>query len=579
MPRPKRKKKPRQEEAAPPARRNPALAWAAVFAVLAALHLTNVSSELGGNLGGDNIIYYLLAKALAGGKGYVDLYLPGHPPHLKFPFLFPGLLAPCFAFSNPIPAMHVMVALFNAAAAVILGIWAGRRLASPWKGLVLALVFGTIPKIYLQSAHILSEPVYMFFCYLALLILPETNAATITTKSGKGTSLPEGGAGALTRTSFALLALSLLAAYFTRTAGLALAAASVLALVLSRSSILIRSRNLPAGAVLAGVFIIFAAAWLIRNRTLGGAGMVYLSEFVEGDPNRGFSVTGGLANVLPRALHNAGSYLPFLGDASFTPALYAPLPGGLSRVAGYVLAALVAGGIILELTRGQRLAELFFIFSLAIVLFWPFMEDRFLLPVIPLAVYYLIRMVEWSVERALGGRAAFPAFVITVALILSGNAFITANYINDRFEDDLEPRAPVEVKGFGPWSAPVINWAKYDVRAQSLDPAVVERFCHYIIMNRTAAALTPPGAVILGRKPMLTYFLSGRESVPLLFDPLPDRQWQYMEDRKVDYIVTGIAEDELRAIMERWPERFQTVAAIAPGEVRLIKVERRTGKP
>ncbi|HUT54349.1 MAG TPA: hypothetical protein VM658_13250 [bacterium] len=90
-----RKKEPDQPTASPPPRTwLIILAWAAVAVALAILHLTSVSSELGGNLGGDNVIYYLLAKAIAGGQSCVDLYLPGHPAQVKFPFLFPLLPAP-----------------------------------------------------------------------------------------------------------------------------------------------------------------------------------------------------------------------------------------------------------------------------------------------------------------------------------------------------------------------------------------------------------------------------------------------------------------------------------------------------
>ncbi len=531
-------------------------AWAVVLVALSALHLTNVSSGLGGNLGGDNAVYYLLAKAIATGQGYVDLYLPGHPAQVKFPPLFPLLLAPFhLLFNNPFPAMHAMVALGNVLACVVLGIWAGRRLGSHWLGLALALVIGTMPKVYLQSAHLLSEPLYMALCYLALLALPEEKDAAIGARR------------------FAVLVIAVLAAYFTRTAGFMLAAAVTAALVLHRDSAVIGKRGLSAGAALAGIFVAAAALWFLRNLIQSGAGMVYLTQFAQGDPSQGLAASGP-QNILPRVLDNASYYLPLLGRVSFTPAMYFPLPAVVAAIAGCVIAAVIGAGIVLEFRARRTAAGLFVVLSLLMAVFWPFRDDRFLLPVEPLAVYFLFRAVDAG-ARAIRARAARPALAVLAALILAANAWVTGHYVGWRFTDAREPRAPVPIEGYGAWTAPVINWSAYEPDFMDYPPELIDRYLDYIIMNRALASLTPPGAVIMSRKPMLTYLYSGRVSVPLLYDPLPEKQWQYIEEKKVGYIVTGVAEDQLRAVMERWPGRFETVARIAPGSVKLIRV--RTG--
>ena len=108
--------------------------FAAISIALFALHLTSASSEIGGHHGGDSVIYYLLGKAIADGKGYVDLHLPGEPVHTQYPPLFPLLLAPFhLVFEKPLFAMHVMVCFFNALAAAGAGhqIWVAQGVYHP----------------------------------------------------------------------------------------------------------------------------------------------------------------------------------------------------------------------------------------------------------------------------------------------------------------------------------------------------------------------------------------------------------------------------------------------------------------
>ena len=424
--------------------------WLLVFALLGAVHLTNVSSEFGGNVGGDSVIYYLLGKALATGQGYVDLYLPGHPPHVKYPFLFPLLLAPFhLAFKNPLPAMHAMVALFNVAAAVALGLWAGRRWGSERMGLCLALVFGTLPRLYLQSGHLLTEPLYMAFCFLALLLLP----------ADKGAAMIPG--------RFALLGLLVLAAFFTRTAGVALALAVGLDLLLRRTTIAAGKRQLPAGVVLLVIFALAAGLWVLRNKLAGAEGLVYLRHFMV----RGNALLGsvGFNELAFQTYNNFKYYFYFLGLHSFTPGWTVPLPYLAFQVIGYGLFAVIVTGLVLELWRGRYGAELFLVLSMVMVILWPFMEDRFLLPVLPLASFYLLRAIKRGLGFIPRPKAASWAMAGIMALVLVCQGYLVTRFAADRLADGRDPKVPVRVEGYGTWERPVINWAKYDLRFIGVD--------------------------------------------------------------------------------------------------------------
>ena len=68
--------------------------------------------------GGDNAHYLLLAKALAEGKGYRDIFRPDAPPHTLYPPLFPLMLAGVIALRGI--DMYLMKLLVSLGAAVTL---------------------------------------------------------------------------------------------------------------------------------------------------------------------------------------------------------------------------------------------------------------------------------------------------------------------------------------------------------------------------------------------------------------------------------------------------------------------------
>lgn len=532
--------------------------WLTVLLLLSGLHLTTISREFGGSLGGDNIVYFLLSRALITGRGYVDLYLPGEPPHTKYPFLFPLLLAPFHLFfRNPLPAMHALVAILNALAAVVLGAWCGKNFGSRRMGLIFALAFGTMPRIYLQSLHLLTEPLYMLICFLAL------NQASLHKKEE------------ISFSRFFLLVALCLAAFFTRTTGAVLAAAVVGALTMTKITLRIGERRLPAAFPLLTVFLIFAAAWIIRNRLVGGESTPYMAEFFAKDPYRRDLGEIGLSDLGERILRNLQYYLPMIGNYTYTPAWFFHLPKRAGEMAGYVLVLMIGGGVVREVREGRWLAPFFVLFSVSVVLVWPYWEDRFILPLHPLDFYFLVRALEWPTFRR--GGASFRKILLTViflALFVTQTYSVTWLALN-RFIDGRRPAYPVYVSYYGLWSDKVINWADYDVplvNATPEDLAMLDAYEKYLIINRVAGKVVPPGTILMSRKPMITYVYSGRQSVPFLPDPRVDRQWEYIRKNRVEGVVLGLEQNVLQPLFQQYPHRFQEIAAIRNSEAVLLKV-------
>ncbi len=540
------------------------LAWLALFAFVFSLHLTNVSSELGGNLGGDNAVYYFLSKSIAEGMGYKTIYEPGAPPHVKYPFLFPAVLAPCHWLSDdPFPLMHGLVALFSALASLAIGLVAAGRQRSRAVGLVFGLATGTMPLLYLQSGHLLSETLYMALGFFAVLAAAE----------GEGDSL----------SGPRLLALAVLvsAALMTRTAGLALCVSVVIGLFQARTRLQVGAKTFPAWALVLMVFVLVMGAWLTRNQVVGGRPLVYGSElFYEDD--RSSAASAGAGDFLRRIENNALTVPSQAGLYAFAPAWFLLGPGRAGQAAGLVLFAAAILGVVIEYGRGRRVMEGFYLVSIIIVMLWPFSDIRFTLPLLPMSLYYLFAAAKWTLEKFSsqeeGGPAPLSRFVLPglLILVLVFHAYGLYGFVKDRLTYMPDPPGGgqvVYVNGYGDWDRPVIDWGKYDLRFSGIDRKTVTALRDYVIINKVAGKLTPEGSIIMSRKPMLTAFYADRPSV-MLVDGGPDEQWKRIEDGGAGYIITGISEPGLEKTMSLWPERFKTLADIPPGGARLIRVIR-----
>ncbi len=538
--------------------------WFAVFAGLLAIHVTAASSEIGGNLGGDSVVYYLLAKAIAGGQGYVDLYLPANPPHTKFPFMFPLLLAPFHLFMEfPLYAMHLLVAVFNCAAAVILGAFTAKRMGRT-AGIAFAILFGTMPIIYLKSLHLLSEPLYMFFVFLALLAFEKW--------TGDDTS-PE-----VSIKTPALIAVLGVLALFTRSAGVVLPAALFAGLWRRRKRLYIKNKAVPAALIMIVVAALLAAPWLIRNMSAAGEATDYVGQFLAKDPYNLEAGTISAVDFGKRLLQNSAYYLPAFADGAFSPSW---TPNFLQSLWPLFI-ILVVAGLVREIIAGHCAAELFLLFSLGIVLVWPFYEARFLVPVIPLACFYLIRGATWPADKLLSPKKAAGVLAGVMALIITFQLYSLSALVKERFEEDWMPERPVKISMEDRevyWRRPIVNWSKYHYPRQWSDEKIRNMkmvFTDYIIMNHILKELTPEKSVILSRKPMLTYFYSGRKAVPLHYSSESAEQKQYLLDNNVDYIVTGLNETVLNRTfeMDKKSRVFTKVAEIEGGISRIIKVNK-----
>jgi hypothetical protein len=379
------------------------LALAAALVTLV-VGLTTMTSDLIGVFF-DDAIYVLVAKGIAEGQGYVYPQLPGTPPAIHYPPVWPALLALVWKFGPAFPDNLGLLKAINPlvmAVAAYAGTLVGARLfAIPvWVAALAVLAATTSVPMHVLTNVVLSEPLF-----IALLFPTMYVAERLRADGGWRWALA---AGALAGTLV-----------LTRTIAGAFVGATGLVLMLER-----RWRDV---SVYTAVVIVMLAPWqyFVWKHSPGfpdelrGSYGPYLEWVADGYRAGGLPFLGEVLNK------NIADTWRSLG-AVLTPRLAeTPL-----RPLGTVLALLfTALGLIASFRRpsGRMLAIGTVAYSL-VVLAWPFQVDRFLWAMWPVLLLFALDGVRFSV-RALRAHGKQPlALTVTAigALLVLGHTVYNA---------------------------------------------------------------------------------------------------------------------------------------------------------
>jgi len=357
------------------------LAIALILAV-GVLHLATIRA--GHEWGDDFSLYIHHAKNIVEGRPYEDTgyiynpFWPGYSPR-AYPPVFPLLLAPVYAlYGLDLMPMKVEVILFFIAALVVVYLTFGRYLSTAATLALLALI-GLNPYIWDFKDSINSEMPFIFFLYLSLYLIDQAYRAA------DGTRVPSG--------YTAAVGLAIYLAYGTRTLGILLLPCLLL-------YDLLRFRRLsPFALRVAGLVLACAAVQRL---------------FVQGDSSYLDQLGGDLSVV-------AGNFSEY--RLAFTMFWYEGYPR-IVRTPLFVLLALLAlFGYVMRLRRGPTVFELLPIPYLAVILVWSFYQgNRFLLPLVPLFVFYVMFGLR-SLSAVRLGRLE-PALLALLTVMTLG-AYIT----------------------------------------------------------------------------------------------------------------------------------------------------------
>lgn len=324
----------------------------------------------------DDGVYVTLAKALAQGEGYRNVHLPGSPPAVHFPILYPFVLSLAWRLWPSFPAntalFEVMDAAFLAGAAWLVAKHAARWSPAWARFLMLPAGFLAYPLLATVGVRF-SEPLFLFLVAGAVHLADRTHVSR--------------------RTALVAGFLAGLAA-LTRSIGLAAVAGVAAALWLRRAKL--------------------EAVWALVPATL-----LVMPWFVW--------VAVQAPEIDPRIAPNYGTYGQYVAQAGLGGLLsgldmrgFAPiarlvlptLPTVLWIAAAVAVVALVIWGAAraYEDARALVLTSLFYG---AVVILWPFAPDRFLWIMLPWVFLFLATACKDLAARGAPGRAA----VIVAALL------------------------------------------------------------------------------------------------------------------------------------------------------------------
>jgi hypothetical protein len=434
--------------------------------------------------------YVVLARALATGRGYRYLNLPGAPFATHFPPGYPALLA---LLTRLVPAFPTNVrvfvfanALLTAAAAAGIVVLAYRRLSLP---LPIAALTGVIwavavPTLMLSTA-VMSEPLFLAMLLPTLLL-----AERVTRDGGARASAAAG--------------VMLAACILVRSIGIAGFGAFALVLAMRRRW---RELGIAVLTTAAGV-----APWLVWKRLhqtplpLAWAGMYgdYGAWLSDGLSSHGVTL------VLRVALQNVRDVVEALA------VYWSAGPDGVFRMVLAVALLLVTGVGLAIYWRRAPVVAWTLVGYMAIVLVWPFHPQRFVwgigaiwIPFCCAGAWFVWEIISARVAST-WVRATGAAVLVALALCIPAATILAAR---TRAWNRV-PRSGAETL------VPLLQW---------------------IVRN------TPPGEIIAADAETVIYLYTGRRAVPYVPFKATDRVGLMTADEAY----AGLAE-MLRLYHPRW---------------------------
>ncbi len=417
----------------------------AAFAALLALYYWLGLTSLMGHVG-DDVVYLTVAKAIATGQGYRDIYLPGAPPHVSYPPVYPLALSVVWWFWPAFPANLLAFKALNigfALAAIGLTYALAARVYGlpKWQAGLAALMLAFSGFIPDACDLTMSE---MLFATLLLAVLYGIERLADEPAAERPWAPP------------AIAALAVLT-MMTRGIGLGVIAAAV-AWLFARGQ---RRLALLTGAWAAA----FLMPWVLYVRAARAEAVQfdYLSWTVAN--------TGGLdpalllemvATHVPRVLSRS---IPLVVAPSLlNPRIDAVLGSFGTGVALLAVTAVVLAGLVRLARPRVRLVHVVLLAYFAIILPFPWDPSRYVAALTPILLIAFVRGATWPAEASAARATIGPAWrasavlVTAVALVVGlggmkrAAAFMRRDTFHDAMMRDQDRLTLAETRAIAAWA-------------------------------------------------------------------------------------------------------------------------------
>ena len=432
---------------------------------------------------------------------YVPLMSPG-----AYPPIFPLFLAPVYKlFGFDLHAMKVAGLVAFSVFLLVFHRYAVARLDSGIAQFAVVTAMAFSPWAWVAKDQILPDFLFMLSIYTAVLFVDRQYAVDRLRSENY--------------LKAAVTGLLIYLSYATRVLGVLLVPAILILDILKVRTI--RRSSLVAIAVFAAMY--FAqGAWI-------GSGQSYLNSYVDSlkteplesidsvthkDTASRIDVEKVVRDTARRVVRHVEYY---------HQAMSAYWTSGVSRMIDnilYVLTGLlaVAGFIALLRTRPSS-GDFFLVLYVLVLLPVPFLQDRYLLPLIPLYLIYIFRGVEYVQAKIyLPGRAWLAAGTLLVVMVSYAGSYSLKSF--DDFANGVEKKESIEMFEF--------------IRTH-----------------------TPQDSLVIFRKPRILTLYTGRRSMIYYWADDPFEMRDFLLEVGASYVVldkegSGIADDDY---LSKWVER------------------------
>ncbi len=438
------------------------------------------------SLYGDNAAYYILGKSIATGQGYKDIWRPTSPDANYFPPGYPVILSAAYWLSpNNFILAKAINGLFHISTLIVCFFFF-QKLKADWLSSLIACLLMAMSYPLLGHATIMmSESSFIFFSMLALFWVLKLDF--------KQHSSP------FKNIHFYLLLLFLAASYYIRSIGLAVFGAVLVYLFFQKKWKYLFTLLIAYLAVI--------SPWQFRTQNSGGYS--FSKIFTQINPYSESLNDANFSDIINRFFINCKRYITVEIPNSVLPVLDFPYTETSTHqwFFGIGIIVVIAFGLF-KLIGYRWLLSSFIAAVFAIVLLWP---------------------PQWF-----GTRLMMPALPILLLLFVIGLKYIT-NYIFSIQTSKIK-RGSVAAIGMLLIIFSFSNLERLNKEAKA--PSKYD-FEQYYNIARWAAENTPEDAVFACRKPNLFYLYSNRKAwyFPHIDDP--DKFYQALVDRKVDYVVAA----------------------------------------
>lgn len=354
----------------------------------------------------DDAWYALLAKALATGQGYTLINSPTQGIVPIYPPLYSSILSLIFRIAPQFPENVFLLKSVSIVAMLIASILAYfyflTRDCSKGLAIVLAAVVGLSPGlVFIATSSLMSECVYLMIQLGSIILI---HKSTHTLNSHRSNLLVFLGG----------FLLSL--AFLTRSVAIAFLVAAVINLV-------IKSQLKKASLLLLGSIII-AGPWLIysnlhrptkaqRAEVNSYVLIPYTEQFWDRMAGISSSGTITLSELPNRIVENLSTIVFSDMGAVVAPLVFPALNQGLAErqttyhlLISLIISLLIILGYVQCVLHKRTAVEEAFPLYLLIVVLWPFPPFRFLLPLIPFFLLYLIEGMKFILKLHLSNAHA-----------------------------------------------------------------------------------------------------------------------------------------------------------------------------